>query len=672
MYLSPEGTKEMIKRGSPPTNGKDYLWTSDINVELPIFVNKTGMGSQPPSTLTELFINSCMRFKDKPALLEYNKLTKQWSAMNFAGYLETARNISRSMIVLGVPERSCVGILSYNSAQWNCSYYGAVLSNCVPAGLYMTNTPITCQQVLSDCKAAIVFVEDQNQLDKIIQIRHQLPYLRYIVTYENVPLKGQADSMIMSFEKFLSLGIERNSSMVEIELESRIQNAKPGQCCTLVYTSGTTGVGKGVMLSHDNLSSLAPYFDILDLPPDGRVVSYLPCSHIASLSLDIIATLCNGSAVYFADKEALKGTLADYIKMVRPTIFLGVPRIYEKIKKKIEKKVEESSFLKKKLFGFALSTGDNEFRTKLEGKDVSWKYKLAKKLVFDKIMKEIGFDETQIFVSGAAPLKKNIQQFFHALGAYIFNAYGLSETTGCITIMMPKEIHEYRFNSVGRALEGTEVIIGDGGEILFRSRTCFMGYLNREADTIKAIDNKKRVHSGDIGEFDSGDRLFIKGRIKELIVTAGGENVAPYPIENRVMKKLKGFASWAIVIGDERKYLSLLVTIRNANDLLQKPSNEIEAEACEELKKLGIEASTMDQLFEKENFNKISKVIQAAIDEANKNAVSNAAKIRKWIILSRDLSVATEELTPTLKLKRKRVEQHFNKEIDGIYTKASL
>lgn len=668
--ISSDGLDAMIKNRVESTDGKDYLWTTNIEVELPIFLQKTGPQSQPPQTMSSIFVNSCRRNKDKPALLEYNKKTQNWTALTYQDYLDSANSLARAFIALGIKSKSCIGILSYNCAKWFLSFYGSILADCVPAGLYMSNSPETCQQVLEDCKAPIIFVEDNDQLGKILQIWKNLPHLKYVVTYNKVDIASENPN-IMTFENLLSLGV-KNAPHMDLELASRISKQKPGHCAVLVYTSGTTGVGKGTMLSHDACCMFIYYLNLFKCPENARIISYLPVSHIASMSTDIFASAERGWAVYFADKEALKGSLADYIKMVKPTIFLGVPRIYEKIQDKIEKKISDVNIVKRTLFKISTDAAYEDFRNVLEGKEPGWKYKLAKKLVLDKIKKEIGFDETLYFLSGAAPLQENTHKFFAKIGLFINNAYGLSETTGGITILYPYEFHEYSFNSCGRAMEGCELLFGDEKEIMFRSRTCFMGYLNKEEDTKKMIDNKRRVHTGDVGMIDDKNRLFIKGRIKELIITAGGENIAPYPIENKIMEKLKGFASWAIVIGDSRQYLSLLITIRNANDLMQKPCQDLETDTIKELAQHGITATTMAQLMEEKNFEKLSKVIQDAINYANSHSVSNASKIRNWTILPRDLSIATEELTPTLKLKRKKVENHFKKEIEATYSKPQL
>lgn len=670
IWISPEGLEVLIHNKANNIDGKDYLWTTNIDIELPILMDNSGPQSEPPTTISSLFLNSCEQFKTFPALLEYNKDTKLWSSLTYQDYLDASKNIANAIISLGIKSRSCIGILSYNCSKWFLAFYGTILADCVPAGLYMSNSPETCHQVLDDCKAPLIFVEDDIQLTKILKVWDKLPHLKYVVTFNKVT-NVVNNPNILTFEEFLSIGV-RSAIHNELELASRIDNQKPGKCAVLVYTSGTTGVGKGTMLSHDNCTMFLNYIKNFDIPPGSKIISYLPVSHIASMSLDIMTTVLKGWSVYFADKDALKGSLADYIKMVRPKIFLGVPRVYEKIQNKIEQKVKQSNILRKSIFNFARNQGDKEFRTVLQGIEPSWKYKLASKLVYNKIRKEVGFDETMIFLSGAAPLSEKTQKYFHDLGIFIINAYGLSETTGGISTLFPHELHEFQYNSCGKPLVGSEIIIGDEKELLFRSRTCFMGYLNKEEDTKNMIDNKRRVHSGDIGKFDEKNRLYIKGRIKELIVTAGGENVAPYPIESKIMEKLKGFASWVVVIGDNRKYLSLLVVIKNANDLMQKPGDELEADAIKALENLGINATTMKQLFEKENFAKLSKVIQNAINYANSYSVSNAAKIKRWIILPRDFSIATEELTPTLKLKRKKIEKHFKNDIDEIYNKPQL
>jgi len=672
IVISQEGFEKLTEsKANKDPSGKNFLWTTEIDTELPIFMNPANPHTcVPASTMGQIFHKLVKEMPNHQFMFEYDKTAKFWRSMTLSEMDETIKKMARAFVKLDIPTRSCVGILAFNSAKWALAFFGAVMSDIIPTGLYNTNSPETCLQVLSDCQAKAVFVDDIDQYNKILKIQDQLPSLKYIFTFDKLEIAS--NPKVMTFNELVKLGEEKTTRLEE-EIHRRFSSQKPGKCMTLIYTSGTTGEPKGVMLSHDNITFLLSIINEFKYETKMRVVSYLPLSHIAGLFMDLITILYIKGSVYFADKDALKGTLPWYLQEVKPHIFLGVPRVYEKIADTIKHTVNNSNPIRRAIFNWSLKQGLREHEDVLNRREPTWRYKLANKLVFDKLKAKIGIQNVQHYLYGAAPMKEETRKFFYSLGIALNNLYGLSETTGAISGLTPNNMHEFNLKSCGKAFDGVEIVIGNEDEILFKSRTCFMGYLNKENDTKNVIDSLGRVHSGDMGKLDEKKNLFITGRLKELLITAGGENVAPYPIENHILKRLGGFVSWAIVIGDKKPFLSLLLAFKNKNDPSKTPDDELDPHAIQALKQYGVTVSKLSEVLKNpEHMKKISKLVNEAVEYANQQAVSKACFVRKWAILPRDLAMATDDLTPTLKLKRRNVEKHFKTEINNLYMEPRL
>lgn len=582
-------------------------------------------------------------------------------------------NLIRGIISLGIEERSCVGVLSYNRMEWNFGFWSVVCANCVNVGIYMTNTAEEIKHIIDDCGMRAIFVENQEQYDKIKKIKEQnsesIKSLKYIITFETItPSKIGIETLTLN--TLLKIGLQKNPNL-RFEKKKRSKNIKTGQCCIIVYTSGTTGKSKGVMLNHDNITFCYNNVPQDQIPPNPRLISYLPCSHVAGLFADVCLAFNWGASVFFADEDALKNSLPFFLKTVKPHFFLGVPRVFEKIKLKIEEEVEKSGFFRKMVFQWAKRQGEREGLWKYEGRKASWKYFLAKR-VFLKMKKKIGFEDCREFLSGAAPMDEDIRDFFLSLDIFVNNLYGLSENTFG-TGLMPEDKKYYYAKSCGRPyLENSVKIDPVTKEIKLKGRGLFMGYLNNPEKTLSVLDKDFFFKTGDTGFLNKTKNLFIIGRIKELIITAGGENIAPAPIENLILQKIGQFCSFAVLVGNNRKFLSLLIVIKNANSPLEVPIDEIDENARFFLRKKNIFCDFISELKIGENFQKLKAVVEEAVFFANEKSVSNASKIRKWAVLNRDFSLPTGELTPTMKLKRSKVELHFKKDIDELYLVPSL
>ncbi|XP_060765381.1 long-chain-fatty-acid--CoA ligase ACSBG1 isoform X2 [Neoarius graeffei] len=531
-------------------------------------------------------------------------------------------------------------------------------------GIYATNSPEACHYVASDSRANIIVVENQKQLDKILQIKDKLSDLKAIVQYSG-PLLEKLPNLY-SWEEFMSLGLE----IPDKTLDDIISGQKANQCCVLIYTSGTTGMPKGVMLSHDNITWTSHHASrAADMQPaeikQESIVSYLPLSHIAAQIYDLWTGIQWGELVYFAQPDALKGSLVETLKEVNPSSHMGVPRVWEKIMEKIKEAVSHSAYIKKKLLTWAMSVG---LEANQRDEEKSILFTLADVLVLDKLRAELGFSCCEKFFSGAAPLGKDTVQFFLGLNIKLYEAYGMSESSGPHFMSGP-EVHKQ--SSCGKVVPGCRYklvnIDTDGvGEVCFWGRNVFMGYLNMEDKTKETLDEDGWLHSGDLGKTDEDDFLYITGRIKELIITAGGENVPPVPIEDAVKKELP-IISNAMLIGDKRKFLSMLLTLKCVTDAeTTEPTDNLSSDTLEYFQQLGIQATKVsDVIGGKDPI--VNQVIQEGIDRVNAKANSNAQRIQKWTIVGKDFSISGGELGPTMKLRRPFVLKMYHNEIENFY-----
>ncbi|NXY20577.1 ACBG2 ligase, partial [Atrichornis clamosus] len=574
-----------------------------------------------------------------------------------------------SCLQLGLERFHGVGILGFNSAEWFIADIGAILAGGFAVGIYTTNSPEACHYVAENCSANVIVVENHKQLLKILEIEDRLPHLKGIIQYGE-EIKEKRPNLY-SWREFLQLGRDVPDS----RLREVIAAQKPNQCCTLIYTSGTTGQPKGVMLSHDNLTWTAAaagrFISLTDAKErQEQVVSYLPLSHIAAQMSDIWSAMTFGVQVFFAQPDALKGSLVETLREVRPTAFLGVPRVWEKMEEKMKSVGMKSSALRRKVASWAKGVGLQTNLKRMNGcSEVPVNFRLARQLVYRKVRKAIGLDRCTKCYTGAAPITRETLEFFLSLNIPVLELYGMSESSGPHTISLP---HAFKLSSCGKELMGCHTLIHkpdrDGiGEICFSGRHIFMGYLNMEEKTKEAIDEDGWLHSGDLGKHDKDGFLFITGRIKELIITAGGENIPPVPIEDAV-KNAVPIISNAMLVGDKAKFLAMLVTLKCVVDAdTGEPGDDLTPEALEYCQKLGSKATKVSEIISSKD-KAIYAAIQKGISAVNEGAVSNAQRVQKWVLLEKDFSLFGGELGPTMKLKRAVVAQKYQDQIAQFYT----
>ncbi|XP_030048663.1 long-chain-fatty-acid--CoA ligase ACSBG2 isoform X2 [Microcaecilia unicolor] len=640
----------------------DSLWTTEKDGAVRFRMEQTGPGSEPPITIHQLFQQTLQHCSNKPALAV--KRDGQWKTITFLQYYQNCRAAAKGFLKLGLQRFHGVAILGYNSPEWFFANIGAILAGGLATGIYTTSSSEACQYFLENCEANIIVVEDHQQLKKILKVQHELPKLKAIVQYRGELQEKRPN--LYTWEEFMQLG----SDIPDSQLDDVIASQKVNQCCTLIYTSGTTGKPKGVMLSHDNVTwTTKAMKNTLGLIEDVVTVSYLPLCHIAGQVYDIWLPMNYGGTTYFAEPDALKGSLITTLQEVHPTVFLGVPRVWEKIQEKLKHLDATSSIFRRKATAWATAIGLRANYNRMNrNNSVPWGYTLANYLVLKKIQAAVGLDRCHTCNTGAAPISKDMLEYFMSINLPLYEVNGMSESSGPHTLSTQ---NAFQILSCGKDFLGCRTRIDkpdkDGnGEVCYWGRDVFMGYLNMKEKTEEALDEEGWLHSGDVGKLDQQGFLYLTGRIKDLIITAGGKNIPPIIIEAAVKEEVP-IISNAMLIGDRRKFLSMLLTLKcNFNPDTGEPQDELSPEAVQFCRELGSRATRVSEVISSKD-PAVYKAIQEGIERVNGRAESNAHRVQKWTILEKDFSIYGGELGPTMKLKCHVVLQRYQDEIDAFY-----
>jgi long-subunit acyl-CoA synthetase (AMP-forming) len=565
------------------------------------------------------------------------KIGGEWEEMTWGEYYDQVKITARAFIALGLEKGKAISILGNNCPQWFISDLAAIFAGAVPGGIYTTNSPEQCKFIASHSEANIAVVENAEQLAKFIEIRNELPDLKAIVMMNG----SDPDEMVYSWNELPKIA----QKVSEDQLNERIKAQKPDDCCTLIYTSGTTGNPKGVMISHDNIIWTAgQVIDLINGGPDDVIISYLPLSHIAEQVVSLHGPYIMGATVWFAESI---DKLGDNLTEVHPTVFVGVPRVWEKIQAKMLAIGATAPPLRKKIVAWAKKKGLAGGYALQEGKPYPFMYGLASKLIFSKVRDKLGLDQCRIFISTAAPISMDTLEYFLSLGIPITEVYGMSECTGPGTVSLP-EPHKFRTGWAGPAVPGTEVALGEDGEVLMRGRHVFKGYFKNEEATKQTLDPEGWLHSGDVGIIDAKGFLKITDRIKELIITAGGENIPPQVLEGKL--KAIPIVNQVVVIGDRRKYMTALFTL---------DPDKLEAE-------LAAAGSPAKNMKETVNCEKFKAYLQEKVEAVNAT-LARVQTIKKFVIIPHEFTPEGGELTPTMKMKRRIINEKYAKEIESMY-----
>lgn len=591
----------------------------------------------PPETLNHLFFSSAERY-DKPDALQY-KSGEKFVPISHAVLLERVRRVARGLLLSGINRGDRVAILSENRPEWAIADYACLTAGLTDVPLYPTLPADQAEYILHDSGAVAVFVSSAAQAAKVNSVRGALPALKLVISFDEVG--NEAD---FSFASLEAKGAEGETPEIIAEYRRGADAVHPDDLATLIYTSGTTGPPKGVMLTHNNIhSNVAATRNGIPLQGEDVSLSFLPLSHIFQRMGDYWMFASGTSIAYAENFDAVPTNLME----VKPTIVLSVPRLYEKMYARVLQNANASGGMKHRIFLWARKIAERRADISLAGRKPGWpleqEYSLADKLVFGKIKERTG-GRMRYFVSGGAPLAPEINRFFYSVGLTILEGYGLTETSPVIAVNTPAA---FRIGTVGKPIAGVEVQIAPDGEILTRGPGVMKGYYNNPSATAEAIDPEGWFRTGDIGEIRDGF-LAITDRKKDIIVTAGGKNIAPQPIENRV--KSNKFVSQAVMIGDKRKFPSILVV----------PNFEqVESWA----KKRNLIWTDRSQLLAMPAVK--SMIEQEVMSELEGLAHFEAPK--KVALVEHDFSIDRGELTPTQKVKRRVVDQHYKELIDSLY-----
>jgi long-chain acyl-CoA synthetase len=589
-------------------------------------------------TIPDLFLNA-VRNTPRPDCFSSKDDSGQYVDVSSEEALRRVRALRMGLKSLGVKTGDAVAILSENRLEWALSDLSSLCAGALTVPIYPTLLPETIEYILNDCKPVAIFVSTAEQATKIHQMRDRIPFVKDIISFDKTQLPD-----IMTFEKLLHIG------------ENLVGDAAPDDdfcakvdkdsACSIIYTSGTTGNPKGVVLSHWNFVSNVIHIDnTFDFNRDDRCLSFLPLSHVLERMAGYYTMLMAGIGIAYAERM---DTVPMDIIQVKPTIIISVPRLYEKIYGKTLALAMSGSPVKKNIFFWARGVGMEHAKLTTNNQPVSgwlnFQKGIADKLVFSKLRAKLG-GRIRFMVSGGAPLNKTINQFFYAADLQIMEGYGLTETSPVLSCNTPENI---RFGSIGKPLHDTEIKIADDGEIMARGPQVMLGYYNNEAATAEVLDGDGWLSTGDIGHFDEDGFLFITDRKKDIIVTAGGKNIAPQPIENRY--KTSKFVSMAVIIGDRRKYLTVIMV----------PDLETLGSHAESI---GLDTSDPVKLLAEPA---IQKLFEELMIEIN-GELPSFSQIKKFALLEREFTLEDGELTPTMKIKRFAVNKKHKTMIDQMY-----
>ena len=658
----------------------------DSTAALPIRYAKSGPASRRFPTMPEALAQiaagphagaAAFKFEARPYPADR---AGDFTTVTYRQYNEHVRRFAKALLSLRFKNGDGVAICGFNDPAWIYAHMGCIAAGGLSAGTYPTNSAELCAFVAADSNSVVAVCDTMANAAKYIAMRAQLPKLRHVVVYTDSVPAAHADAQsgfLLSYDAFVAKG----NAVSDEDLAQRMATYTSANTCALIYTSGTTGNPKGVMMTHDNnfFTACAGLMGVEAPRVAHSTISYLPMSHIAGQLLDVTMPLFFSFeglpwTVHFARPDVMKGSLPLTLKAVQPTLFFGVPRVWEKFVEGIKAKARAApaTGVKKALVDWAKSVGTANSVALQIGHDgvLCRGTALADKLVFSKVREALGLTRCSRFYTGAAPTTRETFEFLAMLGINLCEVFGMSETCG---LGAASGANSFLFGSCGSTMIGTELKIdhdavrGDKpgqGEICFRGRQVMTGYLNNRQKTDEAIDADGWMHSGDLGSFDKHGMLYITGRLKELIITAGGENIAPVPIEQDILRALPGLSN-VVLIGDKRKYNVVLVTLRMK---LNSDTGDFVDELIAESKDVNpavttVAAAAADPAWK--------AYIEAGIKRYNAAAPSNAQKVQKFAILPTDLSVAQGDLTATLKLKRSVLCDKYAAIIESLYADGS-
>jgi long-chain acyl-CoA synthetase len=580
---------------------------------------------------------------ERPALRE--KTLGIWQEISWAEYYQNVSATARMLWELGVRPGDHVAILSDNCPEWLYADLGAQAIGARSAGVYQTSPASDVAFIVNHSRARVLFCEDQEQMDKVMEVRADLPTLQQIVVIDPRGTRGYDEPRMQGWQGFLA----RGKALLEAEpgfMDERLRALDPTAPSMVVYTSGTTGQPKGAMICSANvLQSVESVVGMFGATDQDQVLSYLPLCHVAEKIYSVFLPLVSGLVVHFGESI---DTVQEDLREVSPTIFLGVPRIWEKMHASLLIRMQNSSPLKKKLFFHFVHKGKEIAARRRRGESsptdaITWA--LGDLLVFRPLQERLGLRRCRVPSSGAAPIAAELLEWFHGVGVPIYEGFGMTELAGASHFNPPGD---FKLGTVGRVLPSLEHRIGEDGEILVRGPSVFKGYLHNEAATREMIDDDGWLHTGDIGEIDAQGFLKITGRKKELIITAGGKNISPERIENAL--KTSPFIKEAVALGDRKNFIAALVQIEydTVGDWAQRQN---------------LPYTSYGDLAGKPE---VVKLVEEEVQRCNE-LLARVEQVRKFRILPKELHQDDGELTATQKVRRRVVVTKYEEIVSGLY-----
>ncbi|MBI2078836.1 MAG: long-chain fatty acid--CoA ligase [Euryarchaeota archaeon] len=593
-------------------------------------------------TLAKLFTDSCRANATRPALRW--KKNQEWREMDYAELQTRVKHCASALLSWGLKKGDRVALFARNSPEWAITDWADVTTGLVTVPIYDTLTAEKAAYILKDSGAKVVVVQTKDHLDKVRNVRKQLPGLKHVVVIEEMFEKALEETEHL-FDDVLKEGAEWAKKHADAWDKARA-TVKPDDLASIVYTSGPTGEPKGVLLTHNNFASnVISALKSFPIEAGDVALSFLPLSHVFERMAGHFTLLHAGCTIAYA--ESIEKVPENMLE-VRPMVMMSVPRLYEKIYARVHEKVRGGSFLKRYLFGKAVAVGKQycheKYTLKVTNPSTERKYKRFDRLVFSKLRERTG-GRVKFFVSGGAALSKEIEEFFNAVGLPILQGYGLTETSPVISF---NSFHAMRFGAVGKPIEGADVKIAEDGEILVRGPMVMTGYWQKPEATKEAFTKDGYFRTGDIGKVDEDGFLFVTDRKKELIVMSNGKKVAPQPIENDL--KTKPGIGQAVVIGNQKNYISALLW----------PDFEALKKYAQEK---GVKFNDQAELLTRDE---ILKLFEKNVGEVNQG-LSRYEQIKRYKLLPTELAPGAPELTPTLKIKRRVVDERYGGQIQELY-----
>jgi long-chain acyl-CoA synthetase len=597
-------------------------------------------------TLPRLFRHVVRERGDRVAMRE--KELGIWRGISWREYGEQAKRVGLGLVALGLRPRDVVSIVADNMPEWLYTDLGVMSVAGIPNGIYTTDSARQVEYIVNDSGSRFLFVENEEQLDKILEVRDRCPGLVKIFVYDMEGLHAFRDEQVMPFAALLELGARYDRDHPGA-FDRMVDIAQPDDLAILVYTSGTTGPPKGAMLTHRNILFQLAYADFITPLREGdQQLSFLPLCHVAERTFTVFNPLYTGSTVNFAESI---DTVPENIREVAPALFFAVPRIWEKFYSGVALRMRDATWLGRFAYEQAFRIGRRIAEARIAGRTPSaWErlaFRVADFLVLDNVKRSIGLHRARGAATGAAPIAPDLIRWYLALGINMVEVYGQTENTGLATAMPPDRIKP---GSVGVARPGTEVRVSPEGEILLKGPHVFKGYHGKPEKTAETIVDGW-LHTGDVGTIDDEGFVRITDRMKDIIITAGGKNVTPSEIENQL--KFSPYISDAVVIGDRRKFLSCLVMI----------DHETVAQFAQES---NIPFSSFASLCRAPE---VQELIRGEIERVNRQ-LARVETIKTFRLIEQLLTPEDEELTPTMKLKRTFVNVKYKDLIEGMYERS--